>query len=109
MTTETDVQQSISDIVEHIIVRYQPKKIILFGSYAYGHPHEDSDIDLLIIKDTLERPIDRRIAIRRIVYDPQRRIPFSPLVLTPTELDKQLKLGDDFIKDIVTHGKTLYE
>ena len=47
----------IPDILEKIVAGYAPQKVILFGSYAYGEPDEDSDIDLLIIKDTNEPPI----------------------------------------------------
>lgn len=49
-----EVPHIIQDILEKIIAGYAPQKVILFGSYAYGEPDEDSDIDLLIIKDTNE-------------------------------------------------------
>jgi hypothetical protein len=51
------VPHIIPDILEKIVAGYAPRKVILFGSYAYGEPDEDSDIDLLIIKDTNEPPI----------------------------------------------------
>ena len=107
-TIDSKSEQTIFDIVEHIVADYQPEKIILFGSYAYGQPHADSDIDLLIIKNTSERPIDRRLAIRRMVYDPHRRIPFSPLVLTPLEVEERLESGDDFLDEILQRGRKLY-
>jgi predicted nucleotidyltransferase len=105
---DPEAQKSITDIVEQIIADYQPEKIILFGSYAYGQPRPDSDIDLLIVKTTSERPIDRRLTVRRMVYSPQRRIPFSPLVLTPSEIDERLESGDDFLEEIFQRGKKLY-
>ena len=59
--------EAIKIIVDKIISEYKPKKIILFGSYAYGTPTEDSDIDLLIVKDTDERPIDRWVEVKKIL------------------------------------------
>jgi len=53
-------EQQIKEIIEEIVEGYQPQKIILFGSYASGTPTEDSDIDLLIIKDTNDSPRERR-------------------------------------------------
>ncbi len=95
-------------MVKKIVQYYQPKQVILFGSLAYGHPNEHSDIDLLIIKETDEAPLERRVHVRRLVADPDRPIPFSPLVLTPTELTQRLKLGDPFYQEILAHGKVLY-
>lgn len=54
-----EIRQIILRMVEKIAKEYQPRKIILFGSYAYGEPTQDSDVDLLIIKNTDKRPIDR--------------------------------------------------
>jgi len=101
-------EQEIERIVKQIVEGYRPLKVILFGSYAYGTPHDASDIDLLIIKDTRERFIDRFVAVRRLVADPNRRIPFDPIVLTPSELERRLAIGDQFIQEIVTRGKILY-
>lgn len=107
--TDEHIYEVISKLIERIKERYKSEKIILYGSYAYGVPDEDSDIDLLIIKETKERPIDRRIAVRRLVSDIKRKIPFSSVVLTPDELSNRLELGDDFFLEITNRGKTLYE
>lgn len=108
MTNDKKARGTILEIVEKIKKEYQPNRIILFGSYAYGTPDRDSDIDLLIIKDTQERPIDRRVTVARIVSDPKRLIPLEPIVLTPKELDERLKIGDQFIKEILQKGEPLY-
>ncbi len=99
----------ISKLVERLKEEYQPEKIILYGSYAYGQPDRESDIDLLIIKETKERPIDRRIAVRRLVSDIRRKVPFSSLVVTPEELVQRLEIGDDFFIEITRRGRVLYE
>ena len=106
--SEPQAEKVINDIVDRLSVSYRPERIVLFGSFAYGQPTKDSDIDLLIIKETGERPIDRRVAVRRLAHDPRRRIPFSPLVLTPQEVRQRLDAGDPFIRDILTRGETLY-
>jgi predicted nucleotidyltransferase len=108
MTANEEAKKIIIEIVEKIKREYRPEKIILFGSYAYGAPDTDSDIDLLIVKETRERPIDRRVAVRRIVSDPQRLIPFESIVLTPAELQQRLRIGDQFLRKIVGKGEVLY-
>ncbi|MBI3015522.1 MAG: nucleotidyltransferase domain-containing protein [Candidatus Tectomicrobia bacterium] len=100
--------QEIESIVRRIIEGYQPLKVILFGSYAYGEATEDSDIDLLIVKETPERFIDRWVAVRELIADPERRTPVEPIVITPDELHRRLSRGDQFFQEILTRGKVLY-
>ena len=102
------VQRVIEQIAQRLIESYQPPRIILFGSMAYGEPNDDSDIDMLVVKETTESPLERRLRVRRLVADPRRRIPFSPLVLTPDELAHRLAAGDAFYQEIVRRGKVLY-
>ena len=98
----------LDKIVKQVVAAYQPEKIILFGSYAYGEPGADSDLDLLIIKQTDERFIDRWTNVRKMVSDPERSIPFEPLILTPRELEERLARGDQFMEEIMTKGVVLY-
>lgn len=107
MTNNENMRKIIEEIVEKIKRTYNPEKIILFGSYAYGNPNKESDIDLLIIKDTDGRPIDRRIHVRRLV-GLKEPVAFSPIVLLPSEVDYLCKIGDPFIKEILEKGKVLY-
>ena len=102
--TKTELKK----IVRQVVDAYQPEKIILFGSYAYGKPDSDSDLDLLIIKKTSDRFIDRWINIRQIVSDPKRSIPFDPIVLTPEEIEERLAMGDQFVEEIIKKGEVLY-
>lgn len=99
----------ITAIVERLVERYQPERIVLFGSYASGQPHADSDIDLLIVKRTNQPFYQRLTAVRQIVSDVRRGHAFEPLVLTPDELDARLSRGDQFIEEIVTHGTPLHD
>jgi len=99
----------ISRIVEKIKEGYNPQKIILFGSYARGNPTEDSDIDLLIIKETNKRRDERFVDVKRIIYNPNIRVPVSPIVYTPKELKRRLDMGDDFVNEILKRGVVLYD
>jgi predicted nucleotidyltransferase len=106
---DKEVEKILSEIVEKLKNEYKPLKIILFGSYAYGNPRKDSDVDLLILKNTDSRRVDRFVSVKRIIYDSNRKIPVSPLVYTPEELEGRLKAGDDFMKEIINRGVVLYE
>jgi len=96
------------EIVSKLVRDYNPEKIILYGSYASGNYDDDSDIDLLIIKETDDRFIDRWVAVRKILTDRNRKIPLEPLVLTPHEISSRLERGDQFIAEILDKGKLLY-
>jgi uncharacterized protein len=98
--------QEIENIVEQLISKYRPEKIILFGSLVRDKG-EPQDIDLFIIKKTPPYSGVERIREldRLITY----HIATDFLVYTPEEVDTRLKLGDPFIKTIFTEGKVLYD
>ena len=102
-------KQVVQAIVDRLVADYQPERIILFGSYAYGQPEPDSDIDWLVVKETHDQPIDRHMCVREIVYQPSRRVPISPLVITPADLNQRLVSGDDFLREVIERGEVLYE
>ena len=97
----------LKEIADKIIQALKPEKIFLFGSYAYGRPEKDSDIDLLIIMESNERPAKRRIRVSRVFWDTPTRMDF--VVKTPAEVERRLSMGDFFIKKILTKGKLLYD
>jgi uncharacterized protein len=96
----------IEALSEQIVAKFQPERIILFGSYAYGQPNEGSDVDLLVILPFEEMPVQKAISIRQ-----QVDYPFSLdlMARTPTQIKQRLEMGDFFIQDIITRGKVLYE
>lgn len=108
MVKDRKIKKLITEIVDKLKKEYEPEKIILFGSYAYGKPQEDSDIDLFIIKHTDKRRIDRFVEVKRLIYDPERRISVSPLVYTPDEVEQRLAIGDQFIEEVLHRGDVLY-
>jgi predicted nucleotidyltransferase len=100
-------QEKISNIVNKIATGYNPEKIILFGSYAIGNPDENSDLDLLIIKDSdLPRP-QRTVEIRKMLYGSM--VPIDLLVYTNKEIEESKNKTYGFIHEILKTGKTLYE
>ena len=101
------VAQSLPLTVNRIVRELQPDKIILFGSYAYGTPTPDSDVDLLVIMQTDKQSSDRTWEVARLLIP--RPFPVDILVRTPVEIQQALAQGDFFIQEIVTQGKVLYE
>jgi len=108
MTTNPRFKKIITEIADRILKGYHPKKVILFGSYAYGEPTEDSDIDLLIIKNTDKKPLDRWIEVKRLLRDVSRTVPVSPLVYTEKEIEQRLAIKDFFIEEIFEKGEILH-
>jgi predicted nucleotidyltransferase len=108
MMKEREERKIIRKLAEVIAGAYKPEKIILFGSHAYGEPHEESDIDLLIIKKTRKAFFARLYDVRRISSEVRRGYAFEPVVLTPAEVNERLRAGDQFIDEILTKGEVLY-
>jgi len=108
MNRDPKIQALIEDIVERLVAEYAPQKIILFGSYAYGEPDEESDVDLLIIKETPERFLDRIWSARRIAAGALQEVPLELLVLTPQEVRMRVAGGDQVIAEILEKGEVLY-
>jgi predicted nucleotidyltransferase len=108
MAESQDLQMVIRRMLEKLLAEYAPEKVVLFGSYAYGVPRAESDIDLLIIKETSERFLDRWVTVQRILTGTHRALPVETLVLTPQEIQHRLAVGDQFITEILAKGKVLY-
>ena len=101
-----DTHSEIQKFVQQLVSKFNPEKIILFGSFAYGKPSKSSDIDLLVIMKTNLRPIEQEVAIRKAI---SRNFPLDLIVFTPSQLREREKMGDFFIKTILEKGKILYE
>lgn len=102
-----------ADVPIHVIRRYaraiadefHPEKIILFGSYAYGTPNEDSDVDLLVVMPAYNQH-NQAVRIRWRLAAP---FPLDLIVRTPKQMSWRLKEGESFLTSIVAQGKVLYE
>jgi HEPN domain-containing protein/predicted nucleotidyltransferase len=97
---------TLEEVIQRLIAAYDPERIILFGSHAAGKARGDSDIDLLIVKETDQRPIERRIEVERLLSD--RQIPLDLLVYTPEELRYLYAVGSPLIEEVVESGRVLY-
>jgi predicted nucleotidyltransferase len=100
------VFEALPSAIEAIVRAIKPKKIVLFGSYAYGKPTPDSDVDLLIIWDTDKPRRERVVAVSLLLYP--RRFPVDIIVKTSRELEAELP-HDFFLREIVNKGIVLYE
>lgn len=101
------VGKSLRPAVQKIVAKLKPERIILFGSYAYGTPNPDSDVDLLVIMHTKAPFKERSWAVSRLLLP--RPFPVDILVRTPGEVKKALETEDFFLKEILTRGKVLYD
>ena len=99
-------RRQIRDYAAAIGQKFRPQRIILFGSYAYGKPTPDSDVDLLVIMPHRGRGVKKAIEIDTKVPAP---FPCDLLVRTPKKLEERVTLGDFFIKEIIAKGLVLYE
>lgn len=108
MAPQAEISGVIRGMVDRLVAAYAPEKVILFGSYAYGVADAESDVDLLVIKNTPEPFLGRLEAVRKAVGGAHARVPFEPIVLTPAELDERLEKGDQFLGEIVKRGEVLY-
>ncbi len=110
VTTTPDFQVAVSEelprAVQRIVNALHPEKIILFGSYAYGVPTYDSDVDLLVIMETEAKPSERYLAVSRLLRP--RQFPVDILVRTPTEIGQALESGDFFVEEILSRGRVLH-
>jgi uncharacterized protein len=84
-------EEILAEIVRRIVTALHPEMVILFGSYAYGTPSGDSDVDLLVILETDARPADRYLAVSRLIRP--RPFPLDILVKTPDEITQALAKG----------------
>jgi predicted nucleotidyltransferase len=102
MISHSQIQAFSQQIVE----QFQPDQIILFGSYAYGQPNQDSDVDLLVILPFEGLPVYKAIEIRK-----KLRPTFSLdlIARTSKQIQQRLEMGDFFIQDILQRGRILHE
>ena len=100
-------QKQIEEVKNRIIEKFSPDKIVLFGSYAFGEPNEESDLDLLIIQRTDLPKKERRPIIRRELRE--FKLAMDLLVYTPDEIDYWKDTPAAFVTQILKEGKVLYE
>ena len=100
-------QEQINEITNRIVENFRPQKIILFGSYANGTPTEESDLDLLIIKDSdLPSRVQNR-KVRKILSD--LRVPVDVIVKTAQEFETYKDIIGTVVYPASKFGRVIYE
>lgn len=99
--------QEIRRYCDAIATAFQPQRIILFGSYAYGEPTADSDVDVMVVMPKSKR-MGRRPSLRireQITAD----FPVDILVRDPAFVAERLREGDTFLQQIAEKGRVMYD
>lgn len=96
----------IEALSKQIAEKFSPEKIILFGSYAYGVPHDSSDVDLLIVMEFTGRKLEKRMEIWRQV---QPTFATDLIIRSPSEMIWRYEQFDPLVRNAVDFGKVLYE
>lgn len=108
MTSVEAVRPAITKLVRRLVRELKPQTVILFGSYAYGVPNEDSDVDLFIVQESNEPPSSRTQRISEIAREVLKGSLVQPIVYTREQLEGRLNVGDHFIQEILDRGVLLY-
>jgi predicted nucleotidyltransferase len=95
----------IHQVSDEIARRFQPERIILFGSYAYGTPTEDSDVDLLVVMPLPDKGRGRASDIRLSL---DVTFPLDLVVCDPDYLQKRIDMNDFFLREIIEKGEVVY-
>lgn len=98
------MHEKIKEVAGFIGKKFQPEKIILFGSHAWSRPGPDSDVDLLIVKETADTRATARMIDGAIFPRP---FPLDIIVYRPAQLQEAQK-KDFFIRHIMRKGRLLY-
>lgn len=105
--SDAPVSKTLPLAVKRIAETLHPEKIILFGSYAYGNPTPDSDVDLLVVLENQNTRKENLLAVSDCLSP--RPFGVDLLIRSPQEIATALQRGDFFIEEITTRGKMLYE
>ena len=105
MTAEQEAQ--LQKLLQTLVEKVRPEKVVLFGSYANGTATPESDIDLLVILESDLRRDHRQEAISQALRP--RRVPIDILAYTPAEVQRCMQMPTSFVRHILTTGKVLYD
>ena len=99
-------RDKIRSFAKRVAAEFHPRRIILFGSYAYGEPSPDSDVDLLVVMPHKGPPSAKAAEIRKRV---RAGFPMDLIVRSPAEIQRRMDMNDCFIREIIERGQPLYE
>ncbi|MFO7907039.1 MAG: nucleotidyltransferase domain-containing protein [Planctomycetota bacterium] len=105
--TQAEIQEALDEMVERIVARFQPDRIILFGSYAKGQPTSDSDLDFLIVMPVEGSRRQKANEIDLALAD--RAMPIDLIVLTPEQFEREKDLIGTIVCEAAREGRVIYE
>lgn len=105
--TRAFIEREISKIKKSLVSKYRPTKIILIGSAAWGKFNRYSDLDFLVIKENV--PHFGRDRMKQAQKCINSVLPVDILIYKPSEFNERFKLGDPFIKLVVSKGRVIYD
>lgn len=102
-----EIADKLIPYLKLLVERFNPDQVVLFGSYAYGNPTKDSDVDLLVVKKTEKSPREEASAIRK-AFQPLRHsvanLAFDIMVRDPEDLQERIVKGGAFHSAIIRNG-----
>lgn len=110
--TKENIPKILNQIIDRLTGNLDISKVIMFGSYAYGAPEDDSDIDLVVVSNkrgfcgTYKERAKQRLQVKEFLRD--LNIPVDLFVYTIDEWNKLLESKASFFKQINEHGISLY-
>ena len=103
----SDLPENVQEVIQRIVEGYDPEKIIIFGSYARGDWTDDSDLDVLVVKETRERPFERIGAVSGSCWP--RKLSMDIVVKTPEEIENELQEQQLFTREIMREGVLVHD
>ena len=103
------IHDLINEIIQKLTGQVDLEKIVLFGSQVSGKTDEYSDLDILIIAPSQERPLDRRLKVRRLLHELDQSIGLDILFYTPEEVERFKDHPSSFLHHVLTTGITVYD
>ncbi|MBN1836945.1 MAG: nucleotidyltransferase domain-containing protein [Spirochaetales bacterium] len=100
-------EEQLRDIIERLVAAVSPDRVILFGSYARGAPHEESDLNLCVLVPEAGEWLYRAHELRKKVSVTE--VALEPLVMTPAELESQRRAGNPLVEQVLAEGRVVYE
>jgi excisionase family DNA binding protein len=102
-----EITAAIDEMVRIIVEKFDPERIVLFGSHARANAGPDSDVDLLVVMDPKGSKREKQIEIGVALHD--IRLPKDIIVVTPEELEKYRDIAGTIIRPAMREGVTLYQ
>lgn len=99
--------KQLEDIAATIVRKFQPVRVVLFGSYARGDADDESDLDLFVEMETSLSPPERAIEVSAAFG--LRSWPMDIVVYTPAEVERLRNIRGTLLSIIEAEGKVLYE